>query len=248
MRSEENPAPPAPVRDDLRHRLYEEFARVGQAVSSPVRFEILEILAQSERTVEALALQIGQPFANTSHHLQALREVRLVETRKEGLYVHYQLADPAVFELCRAIRNLAQKRLAEVDRIVEAYLGAWDGLEPVGREELLARVRSGVVVVLDVRPVEEFRAGHIPGAVSVPIAELERRMKELPTDAEIIAYCRGPYCVMAFKAVELLRAGKRRARRLVDGFPEWKAAGLPVETLRREESTPRARPRTKRAR
>ena len=209
---------------------------MGQAVSSPVRLEIIEVLAQGERSVEALARQIGQPFANTSHHLQALRDARLVEARKAGLHVHYQLADPAVFELCRAIRNLAQQRLAEVDRIVHAYFGARDGLEPVGREELLARVRSGAVVVLDVRPIEEFRAGHIPGAVSIPLAELEQRVKELPVSREIVAYCRGPYCVMAFKAVELLRARKRRARRLVDGFPEWKAAGLPVEALRREET------------
>ena len=213
----------------LKTRLYGEFSRIGKAVASPRRLELLDILAQGERTVEALAGEVVLSVANTSHHLQALRSARLVEARKEGLYVYYRLADPAVFELTRTIRTLAERRLAEVDRIVQTYLNARDGLDPVGREELLQRARAGEVLVLDVRPRDEYRAGHIPGAVSVPVDELERRMAELPADKEIVAYCRGPYCVMAFKAVETLRAHGRQARRLVEGFPEWRAAGLPVE-------------------
>lgn len=213
----------------LKDRLYGQFARIGKAVASPRRLELLEILAQGERTVEALASETSQPVANTSHHLQALREARLVEARKDGLHVHYRLADPDVFELGRVVRVLAERRLDEVERIVRAYLGARDQLEPVGREELLDRARSGTVLVLDVRPVDEYRAGHIPGATSVPLAQLERRIQELPQHREVVAYCRGPYCVLAFRAVEMLRARGRGARRLVDGFPEWRAAGLPVE-------------------
>jgi rhodanese-related sulfurtransferase len=222
-----------PVGDELKGHLYEEFARVGRAVSSPLRLELLEILAQGERTVEMLAREAGQPFANVSHHLQALRKARLVESQKTGLYVSYRLSDPIVFELCHLIRRLAQSRLAEVDRIVKAYLDGRDELEPVSREALLSRVRAGTVFVLDVRPVEEYQAGHIRGAVSIPLPELKRRVRELPADKEIVAYCRGPYCVMAYRAIEILRSKKRRARRLVDGFPEWKAAGLPVGTSNR---------------
>jgi len=223
---------PRPAGDELKGQLYEEFARVGRAVSSPLRLELLEILAQGERTVEMLAREAGQPFANVSHHLQALRETRLVEARKAGLYVYYRLSDPAVFDLCCLIRRLAQNRLAEVDRIVKAYLESRDELEPVSREALLSRVREGMVCVLDVRPAEEYQAGHIRGALSIPLPELKRRVRELPAGKEIVAYCRGPYCVMAYQAVEILRSRKRRARRLVDGFPEWKAAGLPVGTSR----------------
>jgi rhodanese-related sulfurtransferase len=214
-------------------QLYEEFARIGRAVSSPVRLQLLEVLAQGERTVEALAREIGQSLANVSHHLQALREARLVDARKDGLYVSYRVSDADVFELVRLIRRLARNRLAEVDRIVETYLHRLDELEPVGRDALLARARDGTIVVVDVRPAEEYAAGHIAGAVSIPLEDLERRVRELPKDKEIVAYCRGPYCVMAFKAVEVLRGKKLRARRLEEGFPEWKAAGLPVETSKR---------------
>ncbi len=214
----------------LKDRLYEQFARIGKAVASPRRLELLEILAQGERTVEALASETALSVANASHHLQALREARLVEARKDGLYVYYRLADPDVFELSRMIRVLAERRLAEVDRIVRTYLADRDQLEPIGRQELLERAQAGTVLVLDVRPFDEYRAGHVPGALSVPVDQLERRLRELPPDKEIVAYCRGPYCVLAFRAVEILRARGRAARRLVEGFPEWRAAGLPVET------------------
>ncbi len=213
---------------ELKNRLYEQFARIGKAVSSPRRLELLEILAQGERTVEALANESALSVANASHHLQALREARLVEARKAGLYVYYRLAENDVYELARLIRGLAERRLAEVDRIVHSFLTARDRLEPVRREEILERARSGTVLVLDVRPPDEYRAGHIPGAVSVPVDELERRIGELPPDKEIVAYCRGPYCVLAFRAVEILRQHGHQARRLVEGFPEWRAAGLPV--------------------
>lgn len=213
-----------------KKRIYEEFARIGKAIASPHRLEIIEILAQGERTVEGLAGALSLPLANTSHHLQALRSARLVETRKEGTFVRYRLADPDVFALCRMIRLLAERHLAEVDRIIRTYFQARDALEPIGREELLERVRAGDVVVLDVRPAEEYRAGHIAGAISVPVEQLARRLAKLPRGKEVVAYCRGPYCVMALQAVVTLRARGRAARRLVDGFPEWRAAGLPIET------------------
>ncbi|MBI3893546.1 MAG: metalloregulator ArsR/SmtB family transcription factor [Candidatus Wallbacteria bacterium] len=212
-----------------RELFYEQFARIGKAVSSPRRLELLEMLAQAERTVEALAAVTGQPVANVSHHLQALRHAGLVQARKEGLWVHYSLAGGDVFELFRLIRTLAARHLAEVDRIVQSLLESRDRLEPVTREELLRRSRAGTVFVLDVRPAEEYAAGHLPGAVSIPLKELEQRMALLPPDMEIVAYCRGPYCVMAYEAVRMLRSKGKRARRLDDGFPEWKAQGLSVE-------------------
>lgn len=198
-------------------------------MASPHRLEIIELLAQGEKTVERLAGALSVPLANASHHLQALRSARLVEARKEGTFVIYRLADPDVFELTRMIRILAERRLAEVDRIVQTYFNARDKLEPVGRKELLDLMRSGEIVLLDVRPAEEYRAGHIAGAVSVPVNDLERRLAEVPADREVIAYCRGPYCIMAYDAVQRLRSHGRAARRLVEGFPEWRAAGLPIE-------------------
>lgn len=215
----------------MKIQLYEQFARIGKAVGSPRRLELLEVLAQGERTVEVLASQTSLSVANASHHLQTLREAGLVETRRDGLYVYYRLAGPDVFELTRMIRLLGERRLAEVDRIVREYFLARDQMEPIGRDELVDRVQSGTVLVLDVRPTDEYRAGHIPGAISVPLDQIERRLKDLPPEREVVAYCRGPYCVLAFEAVEILRARGRRARRLVDGFPEWRAAGLPVDTL-----------------
>ena len=169
---------------ELKNRLYEQFSKIGKAVSSPRRLELLEILAQGARTVEVLANETALSVANASHHLQALREACLVEARKEGLHVYYRLAEPDVYELSRIIRVLAERRLAEVDRIVRSYLTTRDGLEPVGREDLLERARAGTVLVIDVRPQEEFRAGHIPGAISVPVDELERHIGELPADKE----------------------------------------------------------------
>ena len=214
---------------ELKNRLYEQFARVGGALSSPARLELLDVLAQGERSVDVIAERASLSVANTSRHLQILREAGLVEARKQGLRVFYRLADPGVYSLLQALRSLAEQRLAEVDRIVAAYIGGRDELEPVTRPELLERARSGRVTVLDVRPAEEFEAGHIPGAVSIPIDELEERLGELPKGREVVAYCRGPYCVWSHRAVAALRASGRRARRLVDGYPEWRADGLPVE-------------------
>ena len=214
----------------FKKQLFEQFARVGKALASGHRLEIVELLAQGERSVEALAELTGLSVANTSQHLQQLRRVGLVATRKDGLRVHYRLADPAVFELLAAMQRIAQRQYAEVERMVRTYLTAKDDLEPVSRAELLERAARGEVTILDVRPPEEFAAGHLPGALNVPLAELEARRKKLPRGREIVAYCRGPYCVLAFEAVARLRAAGQAARRLEDGFPEWKSSGLPVET------------------
>ena len=209
--------------------LYNQLARVGKAAASPRRLELLEILAQGEHAVETLARETGLSVANTSHHLQVLRESGLIQARKAGLYVFYRLTEPDVYDLARVIRTLAERHLAEVGALVGTYFTDRDQFEPVSREALLVRVRAGTVIVLDVRPDEEYRAGHIPGAVSIPMNELEARMRQLPADGEFVAYCRGPYCVLAFQAVEMLREGGRSARRLADGFPEWRAAGFPIQ-------------------
>lgn len=214
---------------EFKSRLYDQIGRIARGLDSARRLEMLEVLAQGERSVEDLAAQTGLSLANASRHLQVLRAAQLVERRKDGLRVYYRLAELEVYEAVRAVRNLAERRLAEVDALVRTYLKARDQLEAVPREELLQRVRAGSVVVVDVRPSEEYRAGHIPGALSVPLEQLEDRVRELPARKEIVAYCRGPYCVMAYHAVEKLRARGRRARRLVDGLPEWRAAGFPVE-------------------
>ncbi len=216
--------------------LYEQLARIGRALASPVRLEMVELLAQGERPVEGVARALGLPVANASHHLRALRAARLVEARRVRTTVRYRLSGPRVHALLREIRALAEEHLAEVERIVRACYRARDALEPVRREELLERVRSGEVLVVDVRPPEEYRAGHIPGALSLPLEALERRLASLPRDREIVAYCRGPYCVMALEAVARLRERGLRARRLEDGFPEWQAAGLPVATGEEEGS------------
>ncbi len=223
------------VTNDTNHRtfkdrLYGQYARIGKALGSPHRLELLELLAQGERTVDALASESALSMANASQHLQALREAGLVENRKQGLYVHYRLADPAVFELCRALRTVAEKRLAELDRLVRDHFGDRSDPELVKMQELLKRARKNDIVILDARPAREFAAGHIAGAISVPVEKLQHRLRELPKSKEYVAYCRGPYCIYADRAVELLRASGRRARRLIDGFPEWKAAGLPIET------------------
>lgn len=209
--------------------LYAQFARVGKALASAHRIEVLELLAQGERSVDSLAEELGLSMANLSQHLRALRQAALVESRKQGQFVYYRLADPAVFELCRAIRTVSERRLAELDRLVRSHFGDRTGIETVSMAELLKRARSADVMILDTRPTSEFEAGHIAGAVSVPIADLRRRLKDLPAHNEYVAYCRGPYCVYADQAVQLLQAKGRRARRLLEGFPEWRAAGLPVE-------------------
>ncbi|PYQ05297.1 MAG: ArsR family transcriptional regulator [Acidobacteria bacterium] len=215
---------------EFKDRLYEELGRVARAIDSPRRLELIDLLAQGERSVEDLAAEAMLSMANTSQHLQVLRGARLVEARKEGLRVYYRLAQAEVHGVARAVRGLAQARLAEVDHLVQTHLESRDELEPLPREELLRRIRGGRAVVIDVRPREEYRAGHIPGALSIPLGELDKRLSELPARKEIVAYCRGPYCVMAYEAVARLRARGRRARRLTDGFPEWRASGLPVQT------------------
>jgi rhodanese-related sulfurtransferase len=215
---------------EFKDRLFEQFARIGKALASPKRLEILDLLAQGERTVEEVARETAMPVANASQHLQVLKSARLVESRREGLYAYYRLAGEEVFEVWRAVRGLGESRLAEIDWVVETYLKDRDALEVVGAIALMERLSDGSVVVLDVRPEEEYRAGHIPGALSVPVDALEAALQTLPKDREIVAYCRGRYCVFSDEAVRLLEARGFRARRLMEGFPEWRAAGLPVES------------------
>ena len=214
---------------NLKRQLFEQFARVGKALSSPVRLDLLECLGQGQRSVEALAEKCGIPVSNASHHLQQLRQAGLVSASKDGLYVYYRLAGDEVIGLLNALRSVAEQNNAEVDRLINTYLTVKDTLEPVLAGELLDRVRKGLVTVLDVRPPDEYAAGHIAGAVNVPLAELEKYLRKLKPKKEIVAYCRGPHCVLSYDAVEKLRARGIKARRLKEGFPEWKAAGLPVE-------------------
>lgn len=216
--------------------LYEQFARIGKAVANPKRIELLDLLCQGERSVEVLAEAAAMGVTNTSAHLRVLREARLVETRKEGTRVFYRLAGESVCSFFFSLRDLAGDRFAEVQQISRDYFEARDELDPVGRSELMARVDEGDVVVLDVRPGEEYEAGHIPGAISVPLGDLEQCLADLPHDAEIVAYCRGPYCVLAPQALEVLRAHGYRARRLVGGLPEWRQDGLPVVVGREASS------------
>jgi rhodanese-related sulfurtransferase len=209
--------------------LFDEFARAGKALASGRRIELLDVLANGERTVEALAREVGLSVANASQHLQILRQAGLVTGRRQGTSIFYRLAAPEVFQLWQALRTLAASQLAEVERLAAAYLGDRDELEPVTRRELTRRLDEGDdLVVLDVRPTAEHATGHLPGAVSIPVGELRRRLAELPRDREIVAYCRGPYCAFAHEAVTLLREEGFSARRLEDGLPEWRAAGLAV--------------------
>jgi rhodanese-related sulfurtransferase/DNA-binding transcriptional regulator YhcF (GntR family) len=217
------------AKREFKDQLYEQFERVAQALASARRLELLDLLAQGERSVEALAAETGMSVANTSRHLQILRTAQIVEVRREGSYIFYRLADERVFRVCAALRELAEVQLAEIDRIVQTFLKDRNALDGVGVAELRRRLKDGGVVVLDVRPEGEYRAGHIAGARSVPLAELEARLREIPKDQEVVAYCRGPYCVFADEAVALLRAHGYRARRFEMGFPDWKARGLPVE-------------------
>jgi rhodanese-related sulfurtransferase/DNA-binding HxlR family transcriptional regulator len=214
---------------NFKHDLFTQFARVGKAMSSANRLELLEFLAQGERSVDELATVSGMTVANTSQHLQQLRQAGLVISRKQGLKVHYSLSGDDVITLFNALRNVAERHVADVDRLINTYLTVKDDLEPIPRKELLERVKQGLVTVLDVRPPEEYAAGHVPGAINIPLKELEKHLKQLDSDHEIVAYCRGPHCVLAFDAVARLREKGIKARRLEDGFPEWKTAGLPVE-------------------
>ena len=213
----------------FKDAIYEQFSRIGKAVSSPKRLELLDLLCQGENTVETLSKETGLTVANTSQHLQILRAARLVKAEKEGLYVTYRLADQLVCEFFRSMRVLAEHRLAEVDMIKRRFLEGREGMEPVNRDDLLKRVIEGGVTVLDVRPVGEYRAGHIPGALSVPLEHLKALLSQLPADQEIIAYCRGPYCLLAVQAVDMLRGQGFEAIRLEEGIQDWRAMGLPVE-------------------
>ena len=208
--------------------LYEGFAEVARALASGRRAEIADLLAQGERPVEQIAAEIGQSVANTSHHLRAMARAGLVATRRDGTRIFYRLASDRVGELWAAMRDVAAEHVAGLERLARAYLGERDGIESVGREELAARLRRGEVVLLDVRPSAEYEAGHIAGARSAPLAELRRHLRALPPGVDVVAYCRGPYCVYADEAVRELNRQGFRARRLLDGFPEWKQAGLPV--------------------
>jgi len=208
--------------------LYAQFSRLGKAVSNPKRIELLELLAQANRSVEELAAASGMDFANTSAQLQVLSRARLVEGRRQGKRVIYRLADESVTRFLAALRDLSRSRLAEVEQVARDYFEARDHLEPLGSADLMRRLEDPGTLVIDVRPAEEYAAGHIPGALSVPLGELKVRIAELRPAAEIVAYCRGPYCVLAPKAIEILHRAGLRARRLEDGFPEWRLAGLPV--------------------
>ena len=208
--------------------LYAQFARIGHAVASPKRIELLDLLAQGEKTVEQLAEQSATALKNTSAHLRVLRQARLVETRREGTFIYYRLADDEVLRFLRSLQALGRGRLAEVEQVASLYLDGRDELEPVSLEELRRRVREGDVTVIDVRPEDEYRAGHIPGALSIPVEQLGRRLREIPKRREVVAYCRGPYCVYSVEAVELLRKRGYRARRIREGLPDWRASGLPV--------------------
>jgi rhodanese-related sulfurtransferase/DNA-binding HxlR family transcriptional regulator len=215
---------------NFKHDLFTQFARVGKALGNGNRLELLEYIAQGERSVDELARVSGLSVANTSQHLQQLRQAGLVSSRKDGLKVFYSLSGDDVIGLLNAVRGVAERHVADVERLVNTYLTVKDELEPLPRKELLKRVRDGLVTVLDVRPPEEYVAGHVPGAVNVPLSELKHYLKTLKPEQEIVAYCRGPHCVLAFDAVARLRKKGLKARRLEDGFPEWKTSGLPVET------------------
>jgi ArsR family transcriptional regulator len=214
--------------NDAKKALFAQFATVAKAMSHGNRLELLEFLAQGERGVEALARMTGLSVANASQHLQHLRRAGLVTARKSGHYVLYRLADEAVVALLASLRGVAERNVAEVEKLVSGYFRSKDGFEPVSPDELLHRAREGLVTVLDVRPPEEFAAGHLPNAVNIPLKDLKRRLGELPRDQEVVAYCRGPYCVLAYEAVAELRRRGFAARRLEDGLPEWRLAGLPV--------------------
>ncbi len=213
----------------FKTELFEEFARIGKALSSGRRLELIELLAQSERTVEELAAETGMSIANASQHLQVLRNARLVDVRRQGTYAWYRLSDEQVLRLWLNLREVGAMQLAEIERIVEDFFKDRKDLEATTCEDLLRQIQAGSVVVLDVRPEQEYSAGHIRSARSIPVNELETRLKEIPKKKTIVAYCRGPYCVLADEAVAILRAKGFNALRFEGGFPDWKARGLPVE-------------------
>jgi len=214
----------SPKRD-----VFAQLARVGNALASGVRLELLELLAQGERSVDRLSTLTGVTVANTSQHLQKLKQAGLILGRKQGQFVYYRIASDEVVRMLAAMSRVGEAHIAEIERIVRLYFLAKDDFEPIAATELLDRARKGLVTVLDVRPPEEFVSGHVPGALNIPVEQLTRRLRELPKGKEVVAYCRGPFCLMSFEAVQLLRKKGLKARRLRDGMPEWRMAGLPVE-------------------
>ncbi len=208
--------------------LFAEFAAVAKALGHPQRLEILEMLAQGERSVDALAGRLGLPIANVSQHLRLMRQAGLLTSRRAGKHIHYSLSDPSVLALTGALQRVAERNVAQVREVLGGYFRERDAMEPVSRRELSRRLKDDTVTVLDVRPPDEFAAGHLPNAINIPLKALGRRLRDIPKGREIVAYCRGPYCVMAFEAVSLLRKRGYAARRLEDGYPEWQSAGLPV--------------------
>lgn len=232
MEKRKGPSGKLRAADSAKSSLFEEFARLGKALSSSRRMVLLDLLCQRERSVESLADLTGMGVTNTSQHLQVLRAARLVEVRKEGTRSLYRVSDPAVCSFLYQLQRLARARLADADRLAREYFDPRDEIEPISRDALLERVRRNDVVVIDVRPAEEHEAAHIPGAISIPLGELEGRLAELPRETEVVAYCRGPFCVLAPQALELLGEAGIRARRLDAGLPEWRAAGHPVEVGR----------------
>jgi len=213
----------------FKQDLFTQFARVGKAMSNGNRLELLEFIAQGERSVDELAKVSGLSVANTSQHLQQLRQAGLITCTKRGLKVFYRLSGDDVIDLFNSLRNVAERHLADVQQLVNTFLTVKDDLEPIPATELLDRVKDGLVTVLDVRPPEEYQSGHVPGAINVPLSELKEHLSQLDTKQEVVAYCRGPHCVLAFDAVEQLRKKGITAHRMEDGFPEWKSAGLPIE-------------------
>jgi rhodanese-related sulfurtransferase len=213
-----------------KQRIYDQFARIGKALAAPARLELLDLLSQGERPVEALAHEAAISVANASQHLRVLHSARLVDTRRDGQWIYYRLADPSVVRLWLALRDTAERQLAELNAVARAYLGEPEKFEPIERDELARRIEAGTVVLIDVRPPEEFTQGHIAGAISVPLAELAGWARQAPKRKQIVAYCRGPYCVYALQAVTELQKRGLRAARAVEGVAEWRAAGLPIET------------------
>ncbi|SRR6266545_4064071 len=214
--------------DNPKRALFAGLAEVAKALCHGHRLEILELLAQGERSVEALAERVGLPIANTSQHLRLMRRAGLLASRRDGKRILYRHSDESVLELTAALRRVAECNSAEVRDVIGSYFDKRDALEPISRPELVQRLTDGLVTVLDVRPEDEYAAGHLPKAMNIPLRELKRRLRELPRDRAVVAYCRGPYCVLAFEAVAFLRERGFEVHRLEDGFPEWKAAGLPL--------------------
>jgi len=218
------------VSSSPKQAVYEQLARIGKALSTPARLEILELLAQAERSVDGLARLSGLTVANTSQHLQLLRQVGLVTSRREGQFIFYRLAGDEVVTLIGSLGRVGETYIAEVGKLIQNFFTAQDEIEAVPAKELLKQARKGLVTVIDLRPVEEYAAGHVPGAINIPLPELQKRLRDLPKGKEIVAYCRGPYCLMSFTAVKMLRGRGHKARRLEAGLPEWRSAGLPVQT------------------